>query len=241
MKSKLLHYRLGLPKGGRSGAASVPAKNDEHLSKLFESVNRSLELANSGESLREYVSEIEGLARGIFTSEGISPDPIVARCAQIVSEYENPRSDDEWASAPEQVPEGTPQPLPRSAITEFMYGAARVLLRVNVLKVTMSQSIINPWILAADCMRLEEAHRQLVCAGAYAEGRRRTPKEVKEEQARERQNRMREWIEANGGKFPVNDKVTQIALGYLNAGTASARKLFSRDLTAVHASHRARK
>jgi hypothetical protein len=133
------------------------------------------------------------------------------------------------------TPEGVPEPLQRSAISEFVYGAARVLLRVNMLKVTIAQPTINPWILAADCMRVEEAHQQLVGAGAFdREDRTRTARQAKEEEAKGRQDRMRAWINANG-RFPTNDKVTRGILEYENADKESARKQFSRDLNAVHA------
>jgi len=167
----------------------------------------------------------------------MSPDPIGVRCAQIVSEREDVGTTvmSDATSGSGMAPEGVPEPLRRSAISEFVFGAARVLLRLNMLKVTIAQPTINPWILAADCMRVEEAHQQLIAAGAFdREDRTRTARKAREEEARGRQDRMRAWINENG-RFPTNDKVTRGILEYENADKESARKQFSRDLNAVHA------
>jgi hypothetical protein len=244
MKGKTVKYRLGPLRMQRHIAASVPM-NEKRLQALFDSVNKSLERASSGDSLRDYIDQIETLARGIFSAEKVTPDPIVIRCAQIVSEYEDPTLGELAGNARQPLAASSsadlPQPLPRSAISEFLYGAARVLLRINVVKATLAQSTINPWLLAAECMSVEEAHQQLIFAGAYnAEGRTRTEREVKEASARERQDRMRQWVTAHG-KFPSNDKETRVALGYRDAGAERARRQFSRDLTAVYATYKRRK
>jgi hypothetical protein len=242
MKGKTVKYRLGPLRMQRHISATVPL-NEKRLQALFESVNKSLERASNGDSLRDYIDQIEELARGIFSAEKVAPDPIVIRCAQIVSEYEDPKVGELSgnSSASPGSPSDSPQPLPRSAISEFLYGAARVLLRINVVKGTLAQSTINPWLLAAECMSVEESHQQLLFAGAYnTEGRTRTEREVKEATARQRQERMRAWVNAHG-KFPTNDKETRIALGYRDAGTERARRQFSRDLTAVYATHKLRK
>ena len=229
MNAKSLKGRFRPLRVPREVPDSLTVKEERRLRELFEEANRSLERASSGESLREYVGRIEELARGIFTAANMSPDPIAVRCAQIVSDHED------------VTPEGIPNPLQRSAISEFVYGAARVLLRVNMLKVTIAQPTINPWILAADCMRVEEAHQQLISAGAYDGGdSTRTARQAREEEAKGRQDRMRAWIDANG-RFPTNDKVTRGILEYKNADKESARKLFSRDLNAVHATFKLRK
>jgi hypothetical protein len=237
MNTKSLKGRFRPLRVPREVPDSLSDKEEKRLQELFEEANRSLERASSGESLREYIGRIEELARGIFTSENMSPDPIAVRCAQIVSEREDIGATviSDAAGASGMAPEGVPDPLQRGAISEFVYGAARVLLRVNMLKVTIAQPAINPWILAADCMRVEEAHQQLIGAGAFdREDRTRTARQAREEEAKERQDRMRAWINANG-RFPTNDKVTRGILEYKNADKESARKLFSRDLNAVHA------
>lgn len=229
MNAKSLKGRFKPLRVSREVPDSLTVKEERRLRQLFEEANRSLERASTGESLREYVGRIEELARGIFTAASMSPDPIAVCCAQIVSDHED------------VTPEGIPNPLQRSAISEFVYGAARVLLRVNMLKVTIAQPTINPWILAADCMRVEEAHQQLISAGAYDGGdSTRTARQAREEEAKGRQDRMRAWIDANG-RFPTNDKVTRGILEYKNADKESARKLFSRDLNAVHATFKLRK
>jgi hypothetical protein len=221
MNAKSLKSRFRPLRVPREVPDSISIKEEKRLRELFEAANRSLERASSGESLREYIGRIEELTRDIFTAENTSPDPLGVRCAQIVSEYEGAGTTD--------------------AISEFVYGAARVLLRINMLKVTLAQPAINPWILAADCMRLEEAHQQLISAGAYdREDSTRTARQAKEEEAIKRQDRMRAWINANG-RFPSNDKVTRGILEYKNAGRESARRLFSRDLNAVHATLKLRK
>ena len=233
MNAKSLKGRFKPLRVPREVPDSLSVKEERRLRQLFEEANRSLERASTGESLREYVGRIEELARGIFTAANMSPDPIAVCCAQIVSDHE-----DVGAGI---APEGLPKPLERSAISEFVYGAARVLLRVNMLKVTIAQPTINPWILAADCMRVEEAHQQLISAGAYDGGdSTRTARQAREEEAKGRQDRMRAWIDANG-RFPTNDKVTRGILEYKNADKESARKLFSRDLNAVHATFKLRK
>jgi hypothetical protein len=233
MNAKSLKGRFKPLRVPREVPDSLSVKEERRLRQLFEEANRSLERASSGESLREYVGRIEELARGIFTAANMSPDPIAVRCAQIVSNHE-----DIGAGI---APEGLPKPLERSALSEAVYGAARVLLRVNMLKVTIAQPTINPWILAADCMRVEEAHQQLISAGAYdREDSTRTARHAREEEAKGRQDRMRAWIDENG-RFPTNDKVTRGILEYKNADKESARKLFSRDLNAVHATFKLRK
>jgi hypothetical protein len=243
MKGKTVRYRLGPLRMQRHVSTTAPM-SEKRLQALFDSVNRSLERASSGDSLRDYIDQIESLARGIFSRENVTPDPIVIRCAQIVNEYEDPKTGElsgAIGGASGHSPTDSPQPLPRSAISEFLYGAARVLLRTNVVKTTMAQSTINPWMLAAECMNVEEAHQQLIFAGAYNnEGRTRTEREVKEASARQRQERMREWVNAHG-RFPANDKETRVALGYRDAGTERARRQFSRDLTAVYATQKLRK
>lgn len=241
MNAKSLRYRFRPLKVPREVPDSLSVKEEKRLRELFEAANRSLEQASSGESLREYIARIEELARGIFTTAEISPDPVGVRCAQIVSEHEGVRTTNVSESGSGMEPEGSPELLNRSAISEFVYGAARVLLRINMLKVTMAQPTINPWILAADCMRVEEAHQQLICAGAYnSEDRTRTARQAREEEAMRRQDRMRTWINANG-RFPSNDKATRAILEYRNADKESARRLFSRDLNAVHATLKLRK
>jgi hypothetical protein len=243
MNAKSLKGRFRPLRVPREVPDSLSDKEEKRLRELFEEANRSLERASSGESLREYIGRIEELARGIFTAENMSPDPIAVRCAQIVSEREHVGTTvmSDVAGGSAMTPEGVPEPLQRSAISEFVYGAARVLLRVNMLKVTIAQPTINPWILAADCMRVEEAHQQLIGAGAFdREDRTRTARQAREEEAQGRQDRMRAWINANG-RFPTNDKVTRGILEYKNADKESARKLFSRDLNAVHATFKLRK
>ena len=233
MNAKSLKGRFKPLRVPREVPDSLSDKEERRLQELFEEANRSLERASSGESLREYIGRIEELARGIFTAANMSPDPIAVRCAQIVSDHEDVGAG--------MAPEGLPKPLERNAISEAVYGAARVLLRVNMLKVTIAQPTINPWLLAADCMRVEEAHQQLISAGAYdKEDSTRTARQAREEEAKGRQDRMRAWIDANG-RFPTNDKVTRGILEYKNADKESARKQFSRDLNAVHATFKLRK
>jgi hypothetical protein len=243
MKSK--HLRLG-PLKLRQQEGPKPIATDDHkrLTELFEKVNRSQERSLTGEALREYIGEIEKVARGIFAAEGEVPDPIMQRCAQIVREYEDPKlqdlSEGTLTRYIQELGSSTPG-LPRNgAISEFVYGAARVLLRINVLKLTMASPSPNPWLLAEECMSVEAAFQQLIAAGAFnREGHPRTAREEKELLARERQDKMRQWIHANG-TFPKNDKATRALLGYKNPQTEVARKLFSRDLTAVHATHKLR-
>ena len=241
MNAKSLKGRFKPLRVPREVPDSLSVKEERRLRQLFEEANRSLERASTGESLREYFGRIEELARGIFTAANMSPDPIAVRCAQIVSDHEDVGTTDMSAASASMAPEGIPNPLQRSAISEFVYGAARVLLRVNMLKVTIAQPTINPWILAADCMRVEEAHQQLISAGAYDGGdSTRTARQAREEEAKGRQDRMRAWIDENG-RFPTNDKVTRGILEYKNADKESARKQFSRDLNAVHATVKLRK
>ena len=90
MKGKTVKYRLGPLTMQRHISATVPM-DEKRLQALFESVNKSLERASNGDSLRDYIDQIEELARGIFSAEKVAPDPIVIRCAQIVGEYEDPR------------------------------------------------------------------------------------------------------------------------------------------------------
>jgi hypothetical protein len=239
-----LNPQLGPQELSRELPEWISVKEEKRLRQLFDEANRKLERAATGESLRDYLREIEELAREVFTREGLAPDLIAIRCAQIVSDYETPKvsgmSDEALKDFIEKLPESSSETPRRSAVSELIYGAARVLLRINVVKATLAQAKMNPWILAADCMSVEEAHQQLIHAGARkSDGRKQTAREAREEKARQRQDRMREWISAHG-RFPLNDAVTRTALGYANPDSARARKQFSRDLMAVHATQRLR-
>jgi hypothetical protein len=243
MKNKTI--RLGaLRLRQQEGPKPISTDDHERLTALFEKVSRSQERSMTGEALREYIGEIEKMARGIFAAEQVTPDPVVQRCAQIVREYEDPKLDSLSEEAlrryMREVGDSTPGLLRKGAISESLYGAARVLLRINVLKLTMAGPSPNPWLLAEECMSVEAAFQQLIATGAFdREGQARTPREEKELVARERQDKMRQWIDANG-TFPTNDKATRALLGYKNPQTEAARRLFSRDLTAVHATHKVR-
>lgn len=228
MNGKALKHQLGPLRLRREIPDTISPKDEQGLQQLFDAANRSLDRASTGDSLREYIGRVEKLARGIFKTAGMDPDPVVTRCAQLVSEYEDPST--------------TGQPAHASTISDFVYGAARVLLRVNMLKFTMAQQTINPWILAGDCMRVEEAHQQLINAGAFArEGGTKTARQSREKEAKRRQDRMREWIGEHNGKYPSNDKATRAILEYKNPDKESARRQFSRDLNAVYATYEWRK
>jgi hypothetical protein len=243
MKNK--HIQLD-PLKLRKQASPKPISTDDHerLTELFAKVSRSQERSMSGEALREYIGEIEKVARGIFAAQGEDPDPVVQRCAEIVREHEGPKlegvSEDALSRYMQALGTGISRPPRTGTAAESLYGAARVLLRINVLKFTMSNPTPNPWLLAEECMSVEAAFQQLIAAGAFnSEVRTRTPRATKELKARERQDKMRQWIDANG-TFPTNDKATRTVLGYEHPQTEAARRLFSRDLTAVHATHKAR-
>src|SRR5215470_456332 len=134
MKNK--HIQLG-PLKLRQQESPKPISTDDHerLTALFAKVSRSQERSMSGEALREYIGEIEKVARGIFAAEGENPDPVVQRCAEIVREHEGLKledvSEDALSRYIQALGTDPSRPPRKGAGSEFLYGAARVLPRLN--------------------------------------------------------------------------------------------------------------
>src|SRR5262245_11192472 len=158
MKNKHIQFD---PLKLRKQESPKPISTDDHerLTQLFAKVSRSQERSMSGEALREYIGEIEKVARGIFAVAGDDPDPVVQRCAEIVRAHEDPKlrdlSADALAKYMQDLGTGASRPPRRGMVSESLYGAARVLLRINVLKFTMTSPTPNAWLLAEECMSVE--------------------------------------------------------------------------------------
>jgi hypothetical protein len=242
--SRSVKFRIGPLKIEKTLGQPVPMSDSAGVKRAFDQLVSNVERANNGDSMREYIAYIHNAATEVFKAERIEPHPVGIRCQQIIHEYEDPKwgllSDADFDRAAKRLSPGTPRPLRKIKISEFLYCAAAILVEHRTLEVTMRNEQPNPWVLAANCMRLAEAYQRLLFAlGTNREGRTINARKQRTEEATKRQDAL--LARANEtGSVPANNADTRLALGYSNASSGSARKLFARDLEALRKSRRLR-
>jgi hypothetical protein len=152
----------------------------------MEKIATSNKNANDGTALREYVDDVEALAREVFDEAKIWLDDHYNRCEQIVHEYENPTLEelDEERRKTLQARVGY-KLLQRDQIDAAIYCAARVLISARHLRRFIRDALASAAELqivtpnagarirptyarfALECMEFEGKHQQLIMTLGY--------------------------------------------------------------------------
>jgi hypothetical protein len=146
------------------------APTAENFRVFFAAFNDRQRAIETGTVLRERVAEIEQLATAVFERERIDRTRGNNRYAQIIREYEDPQVG-QWPSARRHKYRELNgyEALAKDQISTALYCAARVLSAVSSIRATLQPpESPNPYHLAIEAMRLEQAAWHLVYAEQYA-------------------------------------------------------------------------
>lgn len=241
---RTLRYKIPLVRFERHVDAVDPA-DEAGMERLIEKIAASNRAADDGTALREYVDDVEALAKEVFEESRIKLDDRYNRCKQIVQEYENPtlgKLDNEIRKALQA--RVAYKLLQRDQIDPTIYCAARVLVSARYLRKSIRDALASDAELrvvrpnagsrmrppyarfALECIEFERKYQQFVTTLAYRHRHGgKKGRDARKDKAIERRNSIK--------KLDQEKRIAKADYPAIRARFKIKQKTLKRDLKAI--------